>query len=129
MAMPVHSPPSPFRERLRAVGHFMTGLAILMKGISKLDHGSHDLPFTVLFLAAGLGVIVMTALHQRRAISGPRFEVLLYAVESLVSFVLAWYFFHEGKTYLPYAALVPAAVFAVLAVVMWRKKSQGHEAG
>lgn len=106
MSSPSHS----LKKRLESFSHILTGAAIAMKGISKLEH-----PETIwaglllLFIAAGF--ILIGLLHHRLQRARP----LAYLGEALVMGIVGYVFLHEGKTYLPWISFGTSLVFFILA--------------
>jgi hypothetical protein len=117
-------PVSPRHRRaslLQKLVHFLTALTLTLKGISKMEHPHGYEAVIALFLASAIYIVAITIFHDRLHAHVRLLTGSVYAIESLVSAVMAWVYFHEGKHGLPYAFVLAAILFAIALVVQWRR--------
>ena len=109
--------------RLQSVSHYLAGLVILLKGLSKLDIAASALAYV--FIITGAVVIIATVFHQRIHRHERVYLASLYLIEAVVMALVAWTFASEGKKGLPVVFGIAAFLFAVAFVVMLfaRRKS------
>lgn len=85
-----------------AIGHYCTGISILLEGIEKLEHFT-DHPFSVSFyFFAGTLVVTGTIFHHRLSKRYPKYPAFFYLLESPVLITTAWLFHAGGSQRLPY---------------------------
>jgi len=101
--------------------HFLTALTLTLKGVSKMEHPHGYEAVIALFLASAIYIVVITILHDRLHAHARTLTLSVYAIESLVSAVMAWVYFHEGKHALPYAFILAALLFAIALLVQARR--------
>lgn len=108
--------------KLEKLAHYLAGVVILLKGVDKAEHfGEH--PFiTLFFFVMGFFILFATAKHHYFEKRFKDFKVLMHLCEAITLAVVTWYYFHEGKKYLPYAYLAVTILYFVLAIVAFTKK-------
>ena len=105
-----------------SIAHYLTGLIVLVKGYEKSAH-FHDHPFiTIALFCLGAFIIIATIFHHWFEKHIKEFKTLLHTCESLVLFLVAYYYFSEGKKGLPIAYTLAAIGHAVAAFFFYRKK-------
>ena len=117
------------RERraaiLETVVHLCVGLAILMKGVGKLEHFDEH-PGAVLFLiSAGAGVLAGAVLLPRFKSRFKLAESLFLVAEGLVWWMTAWVLFAEGKVRMPAFAAFIGVIFIAVGFLRWRVTKGG----
>jgi hypothetical protein len=105
------------RERLQTFGHFLTGLVILLKGISKLEHAEGHIGSIAFFFAAAVYVFAATALHRRFHRHEAQLQASIYLIESAVLGIIAWMYVEQGKRWLQYPAAFASAAFLLAPVI------------
>ena len=114
---------------LQKVGHFLTALVVILKGVVKLEHPEGYWPLIVFLFAGGAYIAVVTVLHDRLHHHMRRIEASVYAIESLVMVAMTWIFVSEGKNAIQYVTGLAALAFAVATMVRLIGKRESHRAG
>ena len=120
----VHTTPTPRQRRATAmqkVVHFLTALTLTLKGIIKMEHPHGYEAVIALFLLSAIYIVVITVFHDRLHTHTRALTASVYAIESLVSAVLAWVYLQEGKHYIPYLFVLASVLFLVALAVYLRK--------
>lgn len=102
------------KERLAQVVHWITVFVVVLKGMTKLEHGAGYAAF--LFLAATL-IALGTMFHHRLERRFPYFNVFFFLIEAAVLFLVAWLYQHDGAKALHYVVYISAALYGVAAIV------------
>jgi len=105
------------RDRLQALGHYLTALVLATEGVSKLDHPDGYRLFIALCWLSSAAIVVVTAAHHRLQNRFPRLQVVIYLAEGAVCAALVVVTVHEGKVGLPFAWLVAALLLSGLALL------------
>jgi hypothetical protein len=105
---------SALRAKLQFIGHLITGFTITFEGVSELGPSRETGPFAVLILISGLAVLIVTLGHGKRGMKFRHSRTVLYAAESLVSFIIAILYAREGKTAVQYPFFFAALLLAGL---------------
>ena len=105
------------RERLRAVGHYLTAFVIALDGISKLEQADGYRPFILFSCIAAATIVAVTALHPRLKNHAHLLESVIYLLETVLCTWIGLHALHEGKTALPYAWFIAAILCMVAAAV------------
>lgn len=107
---------------LNSVKHFLLSFIFIIKGFIKLDH--HSLIGSILLL---FGIIVfgffIYSLRQREP--NEKFILAAHWFEAIAALFMAYIYFTEGATYLPYVFLLAALGFFI-SIFMHHKKAHAH---
>jgi hypothetical protein len=104
------------RDRLQAIGHYLTAFVLATEGVSKLEHPDGYRLFIALCWLCSAAIVVVTAAHHRLQQRFPLLQVIIYLAEGAVCAGLVFVTVHEGKVGLPFAWLAAALFLSGLAV-------------
>ena len=108
---------------LQRLAHYLVGLLVILKGVEKSEHfNEHPLVCLSLFFI-GLFILFANYRHHFFEKYFKEFNIVLFICEGLVLGVVSYYYLSEGKKGLPYAYLLAALVYFVVAIYLYRKKS------
>jgi hypothetical protein len=108
--------------RIQRLAHYLVGFIVIIKGIEKAEHFSEHPLLCLLFFFIGGFILFANYRHHLFEKYFKEFDVVLFLCEGLVLAGVSYYYFSEGKKGLPYAYLVAAVVYFVVAVYKYRKK-------
>jgi hypothetical protein len=111
------------RERLMSVGHYLTAVVLALKALTYVSHEPVPWGFVLLCLLTAAMIVVVTFFHHRIAPRFPAVHGLIYLAEGLVCTLLAHHTHAEGKTGLPWAWGLAAAL--LLARGLWELFRRG----
>jgi len=95
------------------IAHCGVGLPLILKGIDKAEHFSHN-PFTVVFLiAAGAFIILGAFLHHRIDKKMPNFTALFHIAEG-ISLILIGSLLLEKSSRMPYFLFFLGSVYLAI---------------
>ena len=109
-----------FRNNLQTIGHYLTGMVIVLKGVAKLEHVHDNWPYIVLFFLSGGLIIIGTAVQHHLEAGFPHLQAVFYFIEFSVTLAIAWFYVSAGKRGLQYPTAGASMLFAVLAVYHFR---------
>ncbi len=114
-------------DRFRSLQHLISGAVLALKGFDKLQQ-SHLYIGAVLF-ALGIFVLAYFAFDRLTPDRGAKWlATIVHASEGFAFMSLAYLYFEEGKSYLPFAVLVAAVGFLAAALVHGlRSKRARHQ--
>ena len=114
------------QRRARRVGtvvHYLAGALILLKANELRDH----LPFALFFAAAGIAIVIVTALHQRLTHRVRFAHSSIHLAESLITGTEAYLLASEGKQAVQYPMALAAVLLLGAAVFTFsRERRQPH---
>ena len=111
------------KEKRKRVVHIVSGVIILIHAYEKWETGHHSY---VYFVIAGLVFLTVALLHpliERRA---PWIDGVFFAIEGILSFIVAADYFHMGKKALPFCYLLVGGFQFVVAFVRSKKGIRQH---
>jgi hypothetical protein len=106
---------------LQKLVHFLTALTLTLKGIAKMEHPHGYQAVIALFLLSAIYIVTITVLHDRLHAHARLLTASVYAIESLVSAVMAWVYVQEGKHAIQYLSILASVLFAVAMAVHLRR--------
>jgi len=110
--------------RIQRLAHYLVGFLVIVKGVEKSEHFSdHPVLCLSLFIIGGF-ILFANFRHHYFEKHFKEFDVVLFFCEGLVLTGVSYYYFSEGRKGLPYAYLLGAVVYFVVAVIKYRKKSK-----
>jgi hypothetical protein len=120
-----------FARRRRAAAlqklvHYLTAFTMLLKGWAKSDHPEGHWPVILLFFAAAAWIAIITVLHDRLHAHVRLLTASVYALECLVTAVMAAVYVGEGKRALPWFWALASLLFLVALVVHLRRTRRGN---
>jgi len=83
------------------LAHYLTGAVVLLKAFDKAAHFNEHPFITVLLFALGGLILIATIFSKYFDRKIKDFRIGLHICESLVLFLVAYYYFSEGKKALP----------------------------
>lgn len=113
------------REKKKKIAHILAGLVILVHGYEKFTSGHGSWLF---FIFSGLVFLGFALLHHQLSKKMPWIDGVFFIIEGLLSFTVAYDYFHMGKKALPWCYLAVGIAQIVIAVVVSRKASRSHAA-
>ncbi len=96
------------KENLYKTAHFLSGVVVILHGISEMDK-THGTP--LFFFIAGILMLLVAAFHHRVEKWLKNWEGLLFFIEGAVQFFIAIHYFEYGKKALPYAHLFTGTMY------------------
>ena len=106
------------KKKIHAVTHFLIALTLILKGADKLGHhpiiGSMLLLFGLVIFYFFIHALITKKVEER-------FELATHWFEAIANLFVAYVFFTEGATYLPYVFLLAAAGFFIAIFMHYRK--------
>jgi hypothetical protein len=113
------------REKRKRIAHIIAGFVILVHAFEKYE--SHHASY-IFFAVAGLVFITIAALHPVIEKKAPWIDGVFFVIESLLSFFIAYDYFHLGKKGLPFCYIAIGIFQLVIAFVQSKKGVQRHKA-
>jgi len=108
------------KEKLKKMPHIISGVLILLHGLERFDSGNGDYP---VFLLAGIVFLGVALFHKKISRPFPTADVIFYAVEGLLSFLVAYEYWCAGKRGLPIAYIV-AGIFQLVAICIFVSRAR-----
>lgn len=106
------------RGKIGTIAHVLTALVIIVHGYEKMEKGESSYP---IFYIAGFVFLLIVALHKPISRHFKWSEGIFHFIEALVLFVIAYDYFHHGKTALPICYMIAGLGHIVASVVVGRK--------
>ena len=107
------------KHLLHSIHHVITAGVLIIKGSDKISHHAFIGGLILLFGLVILAYFIYTLIkiHHRKNL-----ELVVRWFEGLVSLFMAYIFFSEGRTFLPYVFLLAAAGFFISIYVFHKKE-------
>jgi uncharacterized membrane protein len=87
------------RNRLKKFAHIFAGMVILLHSYERYENG-HS---TYLFFAfAGLIFLTVALFHHQLQHKYPKIDYVFFLIEGFLSFIIAYEYFHAGKSIIPF---------------------------
>ncbi len=112
------------REKAKRFAHIIAGLTILIHAYSHYEIGHQTYK---LFLIAGIVFLTVAILHPIIEKKAPWIDGIFFAIEGILSIVIAYDFFHEGKKAIPFIYLAVGIVQLFLAIRFSIKGMNQHK--
>jgi hypothetical protein len=106
------------REKAKRFAHIVAGFTILIHAYSHYEIGHHTYK---LFLFAGLLFLTIAILHPVIEKIAPWIDGVFFAIEGILSLIVAFEFFHEGKKAIPFIYLI-VGLFQILMAIKFSIK-------
>ncbi|WP_146185107.1 hypothetical protein [Flavobacterium pallidum] len=110
------------KEKLKKLPHFISGGMILLHSVERfeMNHNSY-----LIFLFAGIVFMSVAVLHKKISKKFPLVDITFYALEGILSFVIAFEYWEAGKTGLPIPYIIAGLfqMFAIYKFALRAKKS------
>lgn len=97
--------------------HFMTAFVIAMKGVAKLEEPRASMPLIALFFASAIYIVITTILHDRLHHHLRWIDASVFAIEIVLTGIIAAGYFAEGKPALGGLMALAATLFGVALTV------------
>ncbi len=112
------------KDKRKQVAHIGAAIVILIHSYEKYesDHGSF-----ILFGIAGLVFLAVALLHPVIEKKAPWIDGVFFAIEGILSVIVAIDFFHMGKKALPYTYILLAVFQFFMAIRIARKGIKHHQ--
>jgi predicted membrane channel-forming protein YqfA (hemolysin III family) len=108
--------------RIAKFAHSLTGLVVIIKGVDKAEHFEQHPVIPVLLIIIGSLIIIATFFHHQLEKTIKEFKTLLFVFEGCALLLVSYYFFAAGKKLLPFAFLIAAIAYFIVAIILYRKK-------
>jgi hypothetical protein len=95
------------KERKKKIAHIIAGIVILLHSYEKYNSGHDSWAF---FAIAGLVFITIAVLHHTIAQKAPWIDGVFFAIEGILSLVIAYDYYHMGKKGLPISYLIAGII-------------------
>lgn len=105
-------------KKLRKYSHLLAAFIIFLKGYDKMDQG--DSGFWVFYSLVFIFLIIVI-FHGFLAKRIKWIDAILYGLEAIIIFYIAYGYFSKGKTALPLLYVLAGLLYIVAAVVMSRR--------
>lgn len=106
------------KEKIKRAAHILAGLIILLHAYHRFEEGHENYVF---FLLSGLIFLAIAFFHHRLEERFPWIDTFFYAIEAILSFIIAYEYFEAGKKGLPYAYIF-AGLMQLFSIYMFRRK-------
>ncbi|MGK4568868.1 hypothetical protein [Flavobacterium sp. 3HN19-14] len=97
-------------------------MIILLHAVERYESGHATYPVFAVFGLVFLGV---AAFHHKLAAKFRYIDVLFFSIEATLSFVIAYEYFHAGKSALPYVYIF-AGLMQFSGIYFFRKRHIAH---
>jgi hypothetical protein len=108
------------KKILHSLHHFLTAAILITKGIDKIGHHS-VIGATLLLFGLTILVYFIYTLFQEQ--HNQRLEYVVRWCEGIVALLMAYLFYSEGKTFLPFVFLLSAIGFFI-SIYVYHKKAR-----
>lgn len=112
------------REKAKRFAHIMAGLTILIHSYSHYEIGHKTY---LIFLIAAIIFLTVAILHPIIEKKAPWIDGIFFLIEGILSFIVAYEFFHEGKKAIPFIYLAVGFFQFFLAVRFSKKGINQHK--
>ena len=112
------------REKAKRFAHIIAGLTILIHSYSHYEIGHKTY---LIFLIAAIIFLTVAILHPIIEKKAPWIDGVFFIIEGILSFIVAFEFFHEGKKSIPFIYLAVGCLQFFLAVRFSRKGINQHK--
>lgn len=112
------------RHLLHSIHHFITGAVLIIKGIDKISHHAIIGSLILLFGVLIFSFFIYTVSKKQHNQHNQNLELMVRWLEALVALFMAYIFFTEGKTLLPYVFLLASVGFFISIYVFHKKKKE-----
>ncbi len=111
------------KEKLKKFSHILAGVLILLHAFEKHEggHGTY-----IFFVIAGIVFLSIAIFHHPLKRRFPLVDTCFFSIEALLSFVIAYDYFHMNKTGLPFMYLL-AGILQLSAVFIFSKKLKNSQ--
>lgn len=108
------------KHLLHSFHHFLTGAVLTIKGVDKISHHAFIGSLILLFGVVILSYFFYTLIKKQH---NQNLELVVRWFEALVALFMAYIFFSEGRTLLPFAFLL-AAIGFFISIYVFHKKAK-----
>ena len=111
------------KEKIKKAGHITAGIIILLHAYERFEAGHESYIF---FAIAGFVFLSIAFFHHALKSRFPMIDTFFFAIEAILSFIIAYEYFHAGKSALPYAYLF-AGLMQFLGLFLFARKNQSYQ--
>jgi hypothetical protein len=106
------------RNNLKKFAHIFAGLVILIHSYERYEsgHGSY-----LFFACAGIVFLTVALFHHKLQHKYPGIDNVFFLIEGLLSFIVAYEYFHIGKKIIPFMYIF-AGLLQILSIYFFTKK-------
>ena len=108
------------KNKLKKIAHFISGAVILLHGYERWETGHDTYP---IFITAGILFLIVAIFHHKLSQRFRWIDGVFFMIESALSFVIAFEYFHVGKKALPFVWVMAGLLQMAMSVVHGRKRS------
>lgn len=102
------------KSKLKKIAHFISGAVILLHGYERWETGHSTYP---IFITAGILFIIIAVFHHKLSQRFRWIDGVFFMIESALSFVIAFEYFHVGKKALPIVWVVAGLLQMAMSIV------------
>jgi hypothetical protein len=108
------------KEKLKKIPHIFSATIILFHSYERFEteHSSY-----LVFLFLGLIFLALAIFHHKIAHRIPYIDIVFYAIESMLSLIIAYEYYNGGKKGLPIMYLI-ACLFQLFAMYKFMSRSK-----
>lgn len=106
------------RNKLKKFAHIFAGMVILIHSYERYESGHGTYLF---FLIAGFLFLGVAFFHHQLQHKYPRVDSAFFLIEGLLSFIVAYEYFHVGKKTIPFMYLF-AGLLQIISIYIFSKK-------
>jgi hypothetical protein len=106
------------KEKLKKISHILAGIIILLHAYEKHESGHSSY---IYFLIAGIIFLSIAFFHHQLKLKFPWVDNCFFVIEATLSLIIAYDYFHMGKTGLPFMYLF-AGLFQLCAIYFFSRR-------
>jgi hypothetical protein len=106
------------KEKLKRFSHIMAGVIILLHAFEKYESGQSSY---IYFVIAGIIFLSIAFFHHQLKLKFPWIDNCFFAIEAILSLIIAYDYYHMGKVGLPFMYLF-AGLFQLSAIYLFSKR-------
>lgn len=106
-------------ERLQKMMHFLAGVLVILHGLEDFESGYGS---TLFYLILGLAMLTMAFFQNGMEKKNPKLSGLIYWMEAIIIFFIAFEKFEEFKKFLPMVYIGIGILYFISGYSMMMKK-------
>jgi hypothetical protein len=113
------------KSKLKKIAHFISGTVILLHGYERWETGHSTYP---IFITAGIVFLLVALFHHKLLLRFRWIDGVFFMIESSLSFVISFEYFHAGKKALPILWLVAGLLQMAMSIVYSSRRHISQDA-
>lgn len=106
------------KEKLKKISHILAAVIIFLHAYEKYESGHSSY---IYFVIAGIIFFSVALFHHQLKLKFPWIDNCFFIIEAALSFIIAYDYFHMGKTGLPFMYLF-AGLFQLCAIYFFSRR-------